>query len=453
MIMPLLPAALCTLLAAGPEVTPISPASQPALALSTRLRYPATEQLEGNAAIGWNQVVTAASWNADLNTQIDTILATPFDQFDTTLANRILSDNVYDTLASFITIAARRDSCDWQSPFREQGLGTLLPELGRHRTLARLLRLRARTALHSNDFPGALAAIRNGLELAHDYSDSKSAIQALVGAAIASSMLDELEVLASRPGAPSIYWSLADLPRPFFSISTLLLYEEAMIDFTLPIFREIETLPIDDERAVSLAAKANRDLASMLQSPTSSASGDIATAARVIAAYPAAKAWMISTGLAPDRVAALPVSYVVIRHELVQYRLHSDQLFRWLNLPYPEAEAGLEAFLADRATHPVSNDSLGSWLPSLDKVFGALWNLERRFAVLRASEAIRLHIGSTNALPQSLDAITIVPVPRDPITGEPFRFRLDGDTAVISGPPIQFLTNPAPLEHRVRIAR
>lgn len=453
MIIPLFAAVIAPVLLAGPEPVSISPASQPPLALSTRLRYPASEQIEGNAAISWNQVVTAASWNAELNTQIDAILATPYDQFDTTLANRILSDNLYDTLASFITVAARRDSCDWQSPFRHQGLGTLLPELGRHRTLARLLRLRARTALHDNDFPGALAAIRNGLELAHDYSDSKSAIQALVGAAIASSMLDELEIVSSRPGAPSVYWALADLSRPFISISTLLLHEEAMIDFTLPVLREIEALPIDDERAVGLAAKANRDLAAMLQSETSPASGDIATAARVIASYPAAKAWMISTGLAPDRVAALPVSYVVIRHELAMFRLHSDQLLRWLTLPYPEAEPGLKTFLADRSTHPVNNDSLASWLPSLEKVFGALWNLERRFAVLRATEAIRLHIGSTNALPQTLDAITVVPVPRDPITGNPFLFRLDADTAVISGPPIPFLNNPAPLEHRVRIAR
>ena len=452
MITPLFAALLAPVLLAGPEPVSISPANQPALALSTRLRYPAADQIEGNAAISWNQVVTAAAWNADLNAQIDNILATATDRFDITLANRVLSDN-YDTLAPFITVAARRDSCDWQSPFRHQGLGTLLPELGRHRTLARLLRLRARVALQINDFQGAIDAIRNGLELAADYSHSRSAIQALVGTAIASSMLDELEIVASRPGAPSLYWALADLPRPFMSMSTLLLYEEAMIDFTLPVFREIEQLPLDDERAVGLAAKANRDLASMLQSASSPASGDIAAAARIIAFYPAAKAWMISTGLSPTRVSSLPVSYVVIRHELAQFRLHSDQLFRWLTLPYPEAEPGLKAFLADRATHPVNNDSLASWVPSLEKVFGALWNLERRVAVLRATEAIRLHVGSTNSLPPSLDAISIVPVPRDPITGDPFRFRLDGDTAVILGPPIPFLNNPETLEHRVRIAR
>lgn len=453
MTIPLISTLALALLTAGPEPKPISPATQPELTLSTRLRYPATELIEGNAAIGWNQVVTAAAWNADLNKQVDAILAAPAESFDITLATRVLSDN-YDTLATFITAAARRDSCDWQSPFRQQGLGTLLPELGRHRTLARLLRLRARTSLHSNDFPGALDAIRNGLELAADYSHSHSAIQVLVGAAIATSMLDELEVLASRPGAPSLYWAVADLPRPFFSTSTLILYEEAMIDFTLPVLREIEQLPIDDDRAVSLAAKANRDLAGMMQSDSGTpASGDIAAAARVISTYPAANAWMISTGLAAQRVDKLPVSYVVIRYELAQYRLHTDNLFRWLTLPYPEAHAGLAAFLAERAKHPAKNDSLASWLPSLEKVFASITQFDRRIALLRTTEAIRLHAGVTNTLPQSLNAITIVPVPRDPVTGDPFIYTLDGDTAVLSGPAIEFLTNPAPLEHRVRITR
>ncbi len=40
-------------------------------------------------------------------------------------------------------------------------------------------------------------------------------------------------------------------------------------------------------------------------------------------------------------------------------------------------------------------------------------------------------------MPASLDAVTIVPIPPDPVTGKPFQYALDGETATLTreGPP------------------
>lgn len=60
---------------------------------------------------------------------------------------------------------------------------------------------------------------------------------------------------------------------------------------------------------------------------------------------------------------------------------------------------------------------------------------DRRIAVLRVIESLRYHAATHNgALPHSLSQITEVPVPDDPATGKPFEYRLNGNSADLSGP-------------------
>ncbi|MGA2796342.1 MAG: hypothetical protein ABSE63_02060, partial [Thermoguttaceae bacterium] len=57
---------------------------------------------------------------------------------------------------------------------------------------------------------------------------------------------------------------------------------------------------------------------------------------------------------------------------------------------------------------------------------------ERQFDSLRTIEAIRLYAYSHGGkLPGSLDDVKEVPIPPNPMTGKPFSYRLEGDTAVM----------------------
>ena len=68
-------------------------------------------------------------------------------------------------------------------------------------------------------------------------------------------------------------------------------------------------------------------------------------------------------------------------------------------------------------------------------MFGQL-RLDRRVAILRIIEALRLYTTAHNgALPESLSQITEVPVPDDPATGKPFEYHLSGNSATLSSPP------------------
>jgi len=61
---------------------------------------------------------------------------------------------------------------------------------------------------------------------------------------------------------------------------------------------------------------------------------------------------------------------------------------------------------------------------------------DRQLALLRIEEAIRLYAQAhSGQLPDSLDKIDAVPIPVDPMTGKPFLYRLQGDSAVVETPP------------------
>jgi hypothetical protein len=69
--------------------------------------------------------------------------------------------------------------------------------------------------------------------------------------------------------------------------------------------------------------------------------------------------------------------------------------------------------------------------------------------VLRVVEAVRLYAAANEArMPPSLDAVRIVPIPLDPLTGEPFEYTQDGESATVvtEGP------SPARLKVAYRIA-
>jgi hypothetical protein len=72
-------------------------------------------------------------------------------------------------------------------------------------------------------------------------------------------------------------------------------------------------------------------------------------------------------------------------------------------------------------------------LPTVSKVYGATARLDRRIAALRGVEALRMYAAGRDAkLPATLDAVTEVPIPADPMTGKSFDYQVNGDTATLS---------------------
>jgi hypothetical protein len=136
-------------------------------------------------------------------------------------------------------------------------------------------------------------------------------------------------------------------------------------------------------------------------------------------------------------VRALPVSYVTLRYSLAQFRRVSDDFVKWCSLPYPQAVTGLTE--AENELDQISRGTEAQpfimLLPAVRRAMetGAL--LERRHAMLRAVEAIRMFAATHDGKPpQKLEDLAATPIPPDALTGLPFTYRVDGDTATLSAP-------------------
>ena len=75
-------------------------------------------------------------------------------------------------------------------------------------------------------------------------------------------------------------------------------------------------------------------------------------------------------------------------------------------------------------------------LPATDKMVSSRARIDRRLAALRCVEAVRLYAAAHDGkLPASLDEIKDVPLPVDPVNGQPFDYRVAGDRAYLSCSP------------------
>jgi hypothetical protein len=143
---------------------------------------------------------------------------------------------------------------------------------------------------------------------------------------------------------------------------------------------------------------------------------------------------------------------------MTQYAFQES--FKLALLPYDEAMRRLpvieqrlkkdivtpEAMFSGQAGIPIAS----ILIPSVKAVLRAEVRLMRDLAALAAVEAVRMHAAETGKLPSSLAEVTVVPVPMNPATGQPFPYQLDAatGTATLEAPHVE-----APQEARRYVIR
>ena len=86
----------------------------------------------------------------------------------------------------------------------------------------------------------AMHWIETGLVMGRHVSQGPLVIQALVGVAIGRTMTRCLEDLIQAPGGPSLYWALADRPRPFIDMRRAMEGERYVLEKELPELNELD---------------------------------------------------------------------------------------------------------------------------------------------------------------------------------------------------------------------
>lgn len=373
---------------------------------------------------------------------------TSFDQFSDWLympIDKLLKDAIREGLRKvepalhFAHIAARRDHCLWGLTVHTDGFGTLLPHLQHMRNLTRALAVRGRLQIAEHDFDGAMETLRTGLAMARHLNQEAVVIQQLVAVGMTEEMMQHIGMeLIQAPDSPNLYWGLANLPRPFHDSPEVIQYERSIFEVSFPSLRNLESgrLTLSDWNDFV-------EKLPLLVGPGPNGGGfdkaQLSMAVFSVQAYPEAKKFLLSKGMTPEKVDAMPVHVALATYLIEGYRDQAEELYKWYGLPYWQAREGMDRAQVELEKSLQSggafNHLFAMVVPSLNRARSRAVRADQSITVLQCIEAIRAYAAAHEGkLPPSLDAITETPAPHDPFTNQPFSYELTGDTAVLDVP-------------------
>lgn len=429
----------------------LAPKAVPESALTVALLPEVQEQTSGNAASHYLEIVAEVASVDVPRDEYEELRRMPLSELREHLAPSWLTGN--RSVLEMLRVASRREWVRWDRPIREKGFGIYLPSLGHYRKVARLLDVQIRFDLAHGRIDRVIERLKSGFAMARHIAEGPTLIEALVGNSIASTMMDRVEELVSRPEAPNLYWALTRLPDPMIDLRRSLRHELAIVDLWMPELEAARRGELSADRARRVLAQVNG-----LRSGGASSS-PWAKAERVLAAlrdYPEAKRMLRERGYTAEEIEAIPVPTAILMHRLDQYDRLRGEVAKWTSLPYWQARRKREELreMIDRAAARREGNPLLGLTPNLIAALKAPARLHQRIAALRTVEAVRHHAAEHGGeLPASLDAIEGLPIAIDPFTGEPLVYRVDGGTFTIeSGVELRSGEQP-PLRYRITLRR
>jgi hypothetical protein len=421
----------------------IHPAALPTPALKYHLLPTFLERTPGNAMPLYGKAAAfilesnhwdKTDWRQD---QVGKWLQTPLDAIPRDKARQALG-GFYGAMGQ-VELATKRDQCDWDMSLRQGHVfEILLPEVSEVRWFSYLFALRARLQMAEGKYGEALLSLQVGYSMARQIAEQPFLVSGLVGMSIVARMNYQLLALCQLPNAPNLYWSITALPHPMIDLRKSV---EAEYDGLYLQFPQLQTV----RRAQYTPEQWNQELRDVVgkldQLPTVTGTTPApptpepaVVASHLLAAAPAAKKDLIALGYSQKEVDAMPLAKIALLHTVETFDQLRDDVFKWSHLPYWQAREGLDQFAHDlpslkrRELIPIASVVL----PCVGAFVSAGATTERQLAALRCIEALRLYAAVHNGkLPATLDEIKEVPIPLNPVTGKPFGYHLEGQTAVL----------------------
>ncbi len=364
----------------------------------------------------------------------------------TTLKKARSASARFDTIVhQFVERATVRRDCDWGHHIDElRGLemfSMLLPEVQESRSLARALMLRARVATADGDYRRAIDHLRMAYQLARNTAEAPFLISCLVGIAETKMANAEAIELIAAKNSPNLYWAFAELPRPFIDLVPSIRMEMGLGMRTFPFLLDPEHTEHSPQEWARLIAAGFQDA----QNALSSGGGNLdeftaqaAVAGMAVVIYPDAKQRLIAGGMDAQCVEEMPVGQVIAIDAAREYRRIADGFERQWYMPYLVAKKKNEEAEKQLQGHKLSGGFgrvlAGLLMPSVNSVRDAGMRLEWQLNGIQTVEAIRMHAAETGKLPATLEEITIVPVPLNPLTEKPYAYRHEGEQAILELP-------------------
>ena len=419
--------ALATFAAGAPIV--VDPAAPPSPALRYQLLPDFAEQTPGNSAPIYVVAFAILPRDGEVADRLDALLSVPLDQLRAKEVAPVLKD--YQGAFEQLRLAEQRDHCRWDLPYREQGPRTQLPFVTSSRQLAVALAVRARWQISRRKYDDAIETLRSGFALARAVETDSMLMQCMVGVGDDKMMLNVVAELQQSPGAPNLYWALANLSSPLI---------DARSAFATQRLWSMEQVPmLAGQRIEQIDPKILRDFYYRIrgqedQSPDVLLEARLAKWMEMVAHYCSARQYLSSMGVQNDELDRMPVESLLAINWIHEAQTWNDDVYKWLALPYWQSHAGIEkAEEKLAASDSAQANPLLSFSPGVAAALKQIAQVERQRAMLETIEAIRAYAGlHAKKLPRLLDELTETPAPLDPMTGKAFEYRSDGATATLA---------------------
>jgi hypothetical protein len=289
-----------------------------------------------------------------------------------------------------------------------------------------------------------LVGLANGRHLAQ----TPFFVNQLVAAAIHRSMLDRTAEMIAQPNSPNLYWALSTLPDSLVELHRAASLEASVFGMTFPAASDLDR-PRDAEEWRKMLVQLTAILGGFGETRPHDSKEEESRRVELIRIARAELAQVLQ--ISPETVATMSDDEVGVRW-YVHVRANLDQrACAALCLKPREAWERLTQY--DAEVRAIQQKSKLTKLEFFDptRVYLSVWSLKRRIEALRIIEAIRHHLATHNGkLPASLTEIEDLPIPKDPLTDEPFEWKVDGNTAMLRA---MFLPHTPKedglLEHRV----
>ncbi len=404
------------------------PAAEPVPAMSYRLLPRYLDQKTGNAALLYYSAAALCpdGDSEDIHEKISNWRDLPVDQLERKEVEKALSS--FSSCFHLIKLAAQRTYCQWEMPL-EDGFALQLPHLSTFRRMIMAMQLQIRLKIADRQTDQALEMLQHGLYMGRGIAQGPTVIQDLVGIAVTALLLKEVEGLMQMPDSPNLYWALTALPDPMIDMHSSLEYEREMLFVEFPQLRNLESEVLAPAQASAIMS----DFMNKIQMTLGAGMGDVPfkgllPVGWVMMHYSDAKEFLARKGYSQERIEALPAAQAVLIYQKQEYLEILDDLFKWFELPYHQAQPHLkkgEQRLNDYlSTKGIKVNLFCTFLPALARIGVLQARLDRNIALLRTIEAIRMFAADNSGqLPGSLTEITSVPIPADPMTGKDFIYR------------------------------
>jgi hypothetical protein len=151
-----------------------------------------------------------------------------------------------------------------------------------------------------------------------------------------------------------------------------------------------------------------------------------------------ARIYLRDTVILPaEQVQAMPEAEVEVRYTVALQREIQNDYEKWFLVPFAQAlpgagqrNAALQAEGERRELYPLTS----ILLPLKANLIASEARAPRRVAIYQVIEALRMHAAARGVLPDKLEDVTVVPVPVDPGSGQPFSYSLAEGVATIDAP-------------------